>query len=89
MIHVVGPKGQVVIAKDIRAQLGVERGWIALQRIVDDHVEIRLLPPEHHDSLKGRLAPHTTARVAPQDWPDAREQAWGEATRERETPAAP
>lgn len=39
--HVVGHKGQVVIAKEIRDSLGIGPGWVALQRVVDDHVEIR------------------------------------------------
>ena len=91
MLHVVGSKGQVVIAKDIREYFGVGRGWIALQRVVDDHVEIRFLPPEHRDSLKGSLAPYIKASVAPEDWPEARERAWREAAveREREAPLAP
>ena len=56
MAYVVGPKGQVVIAKEIRDRLGVEPGWLALQRVVGDHVEVHFLPPEHRKSLKGSLA---------------------------------
>ena len=95
MSHVVGPKGQVVIAKDIREHFGVGRGWIALQRIVDDHVEVRFLPPEHRESLKGSLAPYIETSVTPEDWPEARQRAWDEAvaqrerTADREAPPAP
>ena len=45
MAHVVGFKGQVVIAKEIRDQLRIEPGWLALQRLVNDHVEVYFLPP--------------------------------------------
>ena len=45
MRHKVGPKGQVVIKKEIRDKLGVEPGWEALQFLVNDHVEVYFLPP--------------------------------------------
>ena len=35
-MHKVGSKGQVVIAKEIRDELGIQPGWLALQRVVDD-----------------------------------------------------
>lgn len=91
MAYLVGPKGQVVIAKEIRDRLGIAPGWVALQRVVDDHVEIYFLPPEHRESLKGSLATHIKAAVAPGDqWRRARERAWRNAasTRERRVPGS-
>ena len=79
MANVVGTKGQVVIAKEIRDKLGIGPGWITIQRAVDDHVEIVFLPPEHRESLKGSLAPHIKARVTPAGWPRARESGWHDA----------
>ena len=38
--RVVGKEGQVVIAKPIRDSLGLAPGWISIQRLVDDHVEL-------------------------------------------------
>jgi hypothetical protein len=38
----------VVIAKEIRERLGVQPGWVALQRLVGDCVEIYFLPLEHN-----------------------------------------
>jgi bifunctional DNA-binding transcriptional regulator/antitoxin component of YhaV-PrlF toxin-antitoxin module len=82
--HVVGSKGQVVIAKEIRDRLGVEPGWTALQRLVGDHVEVYFLPPEHRRSLKGSLAPHLKARVGPgNEWEKARDTAWNSAAGRR------
>ncbi|MDW7711717.1 MAG: AbrB/MazE/SpoVT family DNA-binding domain-containing protein [Deferrisomatales bacterium] len=84
MEYVVGAKGQVVIAKGIREQLGVEPGWVAVQRLVADHVEIRFVPPPHRRSLKGVLAPYVTCSVSPgETWEDARDEAWAAAARER------
>ena len=84
MAHVVGFKGQVVIAKEIRDQLGVEPGWLTLQRIVNDHVEVYFLPPEHRKSLKGSLAKHTRVRVAPgREWDKARDMAWDKAAKQK------
>ncbi len=73
MAHVVGTKGQGVIAKEIRYQLGVQPGWLAIQRLVGDHVEVCFLPPEHRKSLEGSLGKYINVHIAPdQDWDEAR-----------------
>lgn len=88
MANVVGTKGQVVIAKEIRDKLGVEPGWLALQRLVDDHVEVYFVPPEHRRSLKGSLAKYATKRLPPgPEWDKARDAAWEEAVNEKFGPA--
>lgn len=81
----VGPKGQVVIEKQIRDELGVQPGALAVQRIVGDHVEIRFVPPSHRRSLKGVLGSHARRSVLPGEWNQAREEAWEEAIRDRES----
>jgi AbrB family looped-hinge helix DNA binding protein len=84
MANKVGPKGQVVIAKELRDRLGIEPGWITLQRLVDDHVEVYFLPPEHRRSLKGSLSRYTKVRVSPgKEWERARETAWIAAAQQR------
>jgi AbrB family looped-hinge helix DNA binding protein len=55
MSGVVGTKGQIVISKEIRDQLGIEPGWRGVQRVVDGKVEIRFVPPPHRNSLRGCL----------------------------------
>ena len=87
MAYTVGRKGQIVIAKELREQLGVQSGWIALQRLVQDHIEISFLPPPHHESLKGSLSQYLERTVAPGDaWESAREAAWQAAAQEKEAP---
>ena len=84
MATVVGPKGQIVITKEIRDRLGVKPGWLTLQRLVNDHVEVYFVPPEHSDSLKGCLADYVKAGVSPgPEWSDARAEAWSSSSAER------
>ena len=84
MPHIVGQKGQVVIAKEIRDSLGIAPGWVALQRVVDDRVEIRFLPPDHQESLKGTLAPYITRQIpSSEELAEAKEQAWQRAAHRR------
>ncbi len=86
MPNVVGQKGQVVISKKIRDKLGVEPGWWALQSIVDGHVEIYFVPPEHNRSLLGCLEDLIPPGAGEGlSWEEMREFAWSEAVKERES----
>ena len=74
----------MVIAKELRDRLGVEPGWLAVQRLVDDHLEVYFLPPEHSRSLKGSLAKHVKGRIAvDEDWTLARDAIWANAARRK------
>lgn len=54
MTHRVGPKGQVVIPKDLRDRLGIEPGDEVAFWLDGDHVALR---PMHRTSpLRGRFA---------------------------------
>ena len=73
----VGDKGEIVIEKELREQLGIRPGWIAMQRLVDNRIEIQFIPPEHDKSLKGSLAEYVKKSIAPgEEWDEAREAAW-------------
>jgi AbrB family looped-hinge helix DNA binding protein len=83
MTTTVGTKGQVVINKEIRDRLGIGPKWLALQRLVGDHVEIYFVPPEHDKSLMGCLSKYTKVRIETEEELDkARERAMVEAARE-------
>jgi bifunctional DNA-binding transcriptional regulator/antitoxin component of YhaV-PrlF toxin-antitoxin module len=87
MANVIGPKGQLVIEKQIRDRLGVGPGWKAIQRIVDDHVELHFIPPTHNRSLGGclkSLIDPSKLEPTDEELEQAIEAAVGEACREEE-----
>lgn len=53
MTHRVGPKGQVVIPKELRDQLGIEPGDEVSFWYHEDHVAVR--PTSHRRALRGRF----------------------------------
>jgi AbrB family looped-hinge helix DNA binding protein len=82
LAYQVGPKGQVVIPKRLRDELGVRTGWSTIQRIVDGHVEIHFMPPDDGQSLKGSLGAYVKRPVpGGQAWTEARENAWKKGVR--------
>jgi AbrB family looped-hinge helix DNA binding protein len=79
MATTVGEKGQVVIEKPIREALGIRPGYVTVQTVVDDHVELRFYPPEHNRSLKGILAGYVRRSLSEEEWPKVRAGAWEQA----------
>lgn len=53
MTHRVGPKGQVVIPKELRDELGIEPGDEVSFWLHDDHVAVR--PSANRRPLRGRF----------------------------------
>jgi AbrB family looped-hinge helix DNA binding protein len=53
MTHRVGPKGQVVIPKALRDELGIGPGDEVSFWLHDDHVAVR--PADHRRPLRGRF----------------------------------
>lgn len=79
----VGAKGQVVIDKRIRDELGVEPGTLVVQRRVGDGVEMRFFPAEHRRSLLGVLKGAPGRDPETDDWSEIRKAAWSRTARER------
>lgn len=79
----VGTKYQVVIDREARRKLGVRPGWIAVQTVVGDRLELRFLPPEHGRSLAGSLGGYAWESVpSPADeersaWESHVDEEWG------------
>lgn len=80
MANLVGEKGQIVIEKPLREALGVQPGFLTVQTLVDDHVEIRFYPPEHTRSLRGALKKYATRALSTDELREARNKAWEEAS---------
>ena len=80
----VGHKGEIVIAEELREKLGIDSSWIAYQLLVDDHVEIHCLPPEHDKPLAGSAAQYINKSIASgKEWDEAREAAWKQRAAEK------
>jgi bifunctional DNA-binding transcriptional regulator/antitoxin component of YhaV-PrlF toxin-antitoxin module len=79
----VGTKYQVVIGREARRKLGIEPGWIAVETVVGDLLELRFLPPEHDRSLAGGLGRYAgTSAPEPAEeeraaWEAHVEEEWG------------
>jgi AbrB family looped-hinge helix DNA binding protein len=78
MANRVGTKGQIVIEKAIRDQLGIQPGWKAYQQVVDGRLEISFRAPDHRESLAGVLSKYVKRSVSAEEWHDAKEAAVGE-----------
>lgn len=83
MGHRVGAKGQVVIEKEIRDQLGIGPGWETIQRVVGGRVELSFLPPASTESRRGSLARYSSVKLSDEELREARERAMEEAAREK------
>ena len=83
MAHRIGAKGQVVIAKEIRDELGIGPGWETIQRVINGRVELSFLPPASDESRLGSLAHYTTVRLSDGELRAAREQVAAEVAREK------
>jgi bifunctional DNA-binding transcriptional regulator/antitoxin component of YhaV-PrlF toxin-antitoxin module len=70
----VGAKYQMVIEREVRQRLGIQPGWVAVQAVVGDRLEVRFLPPEHSQSLAGSLRRY--AKWPAQDYAKEKHDAW-------------
>lgn len=83
----VGIKGQVVIDREIRERLGIRPGMLAVQQVVDDHVEIRFVPGSHRRSLAGAARPFIRRSPSAEELEDT-DELWVEEVR-RHLPRRP
>jgi len=60
----IGPKGQMVIEKELRDKLGIAPGWYAVQEVRGNELVVRFEPPLHNRSLAGIFSAYAE-RVAP------------------------
>jgi bifunctional DNA-binding transcriptional regulator/antitoxin component of YhaV-PrlF toxin-antitoxin module len=74
----VGARYQAVIERGVRRRLGIRTGWVAVQTVVGDHLEVRFLPPEHERSLAGSLSQYAGGTEAGGEHADEERMAWEE-----------
>lgn len=88
MTNKVGSRGQIVIDKRIRDRLGIKAGHRAIQLVVDNHVELHFIPPDHSHSLMGILASRVAGPIleSDDDWHEAKCRAWSEAVKDKFEP---
>lgn len=87
MAYLVGQKWQIVIAKEIRDILGIKPGWIAVQNLVGNRMEIQFFPAEHRQSLMGSLANYAQGKIPPGDpWEQSCQDAWEQAAMNKDQP---
>jgi bifunctional DNA-binding transcriptional regulator/antitoxin component of YhaV-PrlF toxin-antitoxin module len=55
MASQVSTRGQITIDRDVREALSIKPGMIAVQSVVDDHLEVYFVPAPHRESLFGVL----------------------------------
>lgn len=54
-------KGQIILPKNIRDRLGIKPGKMLSIKVVDDYIEIRLLPDDPVNYLTGLFSDHPTS----------------------------
>jgi hypothetical protein len=66
VVSLVSTRGQITIDRSARSALAVKPGMVAVQLVVDGHLEVHFIPGPHRRSLFGILPPRqpTTA----EDW---------------------
>ncbi len=62
----VSSRGQITLDAAARRALTVQAGMVAVQLVVDDHLEVYFVPAPHRRSLFGILPPQTP--VTEDDW---------------------
>ena len=72
----VSARGQITIDREARRALAVEPGMVAVQYVVDDHLEVYFVPAPHRRSLFGALAkPAGPDSAAVADWASLEQRA--------------
>lgn len=80
MANVVGERFQITIAREVRKELGIKPGDLAVERVVDGRLVIDFVPKPHRESQFGIF--HRPGVEPITDWQAVRERAWSMRTAE-------
>lgn len=75
-MYTVGQKGQVVIARELREKLGIQPGWLTIQRVVGNQLHMEFVPPEHERSLLGMLSGYSKTGDESTAWQEGAAEEW-------------
>jgi AbrB family looped-hinge helix DNA binding protein len=77
MANVVGDRYQITIDKQVREELGLKPGDLAIERVEDGRLVIEFISRPHRESLLGILKAHATKPIVPiEDWEAVKDRAW-------------
>jgi len=74
MANVVGERFQITIDRQVRRQLGIKPGDLAVERVEGGRLVVDFVPRPHRESLYGIFHRPDTEPTA--DWGAVRERAW-------------
>lgn len=74
MANVVGERYQITIGKQVRKQLGIKPGDLAVERVEGGRLVVDFVPRPHRESLYGIFRRPDTKPII--DWQAAKERAW-------------
>jgi len=76
MANVVGDRYQITIDKQVREELGLKPGDLAIERVEDGRLVIEFSRP-HRESMLGVLKAYATKPIVPiDDWEAVKDRAW-------------
>lgn len=80
MANVVGERFQITIDKQVRRELGIKPGDLAVERVVDGRLVVDFVPRPHRESQFGIFRRPGNAPIT--DWQAVRDRAWSMRTAE-------
>jgi bifunctional DNA-binding transcriptional regulator/antitoxin component of YhaV-PrlF toxin-antitoxin module len=64
-MYTIGPRGQVLLSREVREKLNIEPGTRAIQMVVGDHVELHFVRPKKVPSTHSFLLQHKDVDTVP------------------------
>ena len=64
-MYTIGPRGQVLLSREVREKLNIVPGTRAIQMVVGDHVELHFVRPKKAPSPHGFLLQHQNVENLP------------------------
>jgi len=77
MANVVGERFQITIDKQVRDELKIKPGDLAVERVENGQLVVDFVPAPHNRSMLGALRPYIKGPIEPiTDWQAMKDRAW-------------